>query len=77
MKLLKDDVANSFATGFDAALEQVVVIHKTIDLSIIEPCKFVVDRKLTENAWYVCFVLSFIWVVKLFWKTSYSICMSV
>lgn len=50
MKLLKDDVANSFATGFDAALEQVVVIHKTIDLSIIEPCKFVVDRKLTENA---------------------------
>ncbi|KAL9318126.1 hypothetical protein ACSQ67_014643 [Phaseolus vulgaris] len=39
IELLKDDVANSY-------LEQVVVVYPYMDLSLMDPCKDVVNGKL-------------------------------
>ncbi|KAL9318122.1 hypothetical protein ACSQ67_014639 [Phaseolus vulgaris] len=46
IELLKDDVANSYMVDFGAALEQVVVVYPDTDLSLMDPCKAVVDEKL-------------------------------
>jgi len=37
---------NSYWVGFEAALEQTTILHPTIDLSEVNPCKEVVDGKL-------------------------------
>jgi len=45
---LKNDIASSFGVGFEVALEQTTIVHPSIDLFEINPCKVVVDGKLPE-----------------------------
>jgi len=42
----KQDVAQSYLVVFEAALEQVAVIHPTLDLSELDLGKIVVDDQL-------------------------------
>jgi len=42
----KNDVANSYMASFEAALEQVATVHPSTNLSLMDPCKVVVDGKL-------------------------------
>nr|XP_007134539.1 hypothetical protein PHAVU_010G055800g [Phaseolus vulgaris]ESW06533.1 hypothetical protein PHAVU_010G055800g [Phaseolus vulgaris] len=46
---LKNQITLSFESGFVAALEQVAVLHLTIDLSELDLCKVVVDGKLVKE----------------------------
>ncbi|ESW32997.1 hypothetical protein PHAVU_001G035000 [Phaseolus vulgaris] len=50
IELLKDDVTNTFIVGFEAALEQVAAVHPSVDLSLMDPCKTVVEGKLVGDA---------------------------
>jgi len=45
----KQDAAQSYLVGFEAALEQAMVVHPTIDFSTLDPTKTVVNRKLVED----------------------------
>jgi len=42
----KQDVAQSYLVGFEAALEQASAVHPTMDLSELDPSKIVVDSQL-------------------------------
>jgi len=42
----KQDAAQSYLVRFEATLEQIVVVHPTLDLSELDPGKIVVDGQL-------------------------------
>jgi len=46
---LKDDATRSFLVGFKTAMEQVTVVHPTMDLSVMDPGKTMVDDQLRNN----------------------------
>ena len=43
----KQDTAQSYLVGFEAALEQAATVHPSMDLSTLDPGKTVVDSQLT------------------------------
>lgn len=43
---VKDDATQSYIVGFEAAMEQVALLHPSVDFSEFSPCKSVVNGKL-------------------------------
>jgi len=46
---MKNNIVDSYAVSFEAALEQVCIIHPGIDFSEVIPCNAMVDGKLVKD----------------------------
>ncbi|KAK7353840.1 hypothetical protein VNO80_19293 [Phaseolus coccineus] len=49
MDVLQHDMASSFIVGFEAAKDQAAILHPSMDLSEMNPCKTAVDGKIVDG----------------------------
>jgi len=54
-KSFKQDVAQAYLVGFEAALEQAAAVHPTLDFSELGPGKIMVDGQLREDYTKLCY----------------------
>lgn len=46
---MKNDIANSYVVGFEAAMEQACITHPGVDFFEVNPCYAVVDGKVEKD----------------------------